>query len=389
MEKNNVSTAAGDLIYLVSCAVNCETPGKKICDEMDLKEVFALARRHSLTAAAAYALESAGIHSLDFREEKYKAVRRSSFLDIERVKVLAELEKHNIWYLPLKGIVLKGYYPKTVMREMSDNDILFDDEKCAEVKDIMEALGFECTQYGVSNHDVYEKPLHLDFEMHKTLFDDSDERELSVYFKDIKKKLIKDAGNRCGYQMKDEDFYIFLICHLYKHYALCGTGLRSLLDIYVFNKRFADKLDRTYLCEEFNKIRLLEFERGISKLADKTFSFQTLTERELNELQFFIDSNTHGTLDNLMMQELKNDDSASAKQKYVLKRVFPSHNSLKRSHPFVYRHKAIYPFFLLYRPFRGLIMNRKLVFSEIKRLKKYKKKEAAGKYNSQDNAKRK
>ena len=165
MKSNDLLKTAKDLVYLLSCAVNGETPEKNICDKMNLDKVLKLARNHSLSAAAAIALENAGIISGEFREEKFKAVRRLSLLNTERGKVLSKLEDSGIWYLPLKGIVLKDYYPKTAMREMSDNDILFDCEKYEEVKDIMEGLGFKCKLYGKTNHDVYEKPPQLDFEM--------------------------------------------------------------------------------------------------------------------------------------------------------------------------------------------------------------------------------
>ena len=46
--------------------------------------------------------------------------------------------------------------------------------------------------------------------------------------------------------MTDEDFYIYLIWHLYNHYTLSGTGLRAVLDVYVFNRKFREKLDFQY-----------------------------------------------------------------------------------------------------------------------------------------------
>ena len=80
-----------------------------------------MARRHSLTAAASISIEQVTSLPLDFKEEKYKVVRRLSLFDIERKKVLDTFEKSGIRYVPLKGIVLKDYYPKAIMREMSDS----------------------------------------------------------------------------------------------------------------------------------------------------------------------------------------------------------------------------------------------------------------------------
>lgn len=381
MNKTDGNKTASDLIYLVSCAVNGETPDKRICEGMNLDEVLNLARRHSLSSAAAYALEKSGVISEQFKEEKFKAVRRLSLLNVERVKVLTGLEKLGIWYMPLKGIVLKDYYPKTAMREMSDNDILFDLEKHAEVKGVMEGLGFRCRLYGKTNHDVYEKPPQLDFEMHRYLFDSYDDKEIFDYFTDIKDKLIKDKDNLCGYHMTDEDFYIYLIFHLRKHYQMMGTGLRSLLDIYLFSQKHIDSLNFDYINSELDKLNLSGFEQFIRQFSTKLFSGQALNGKEREELEFVLSSNTHGTRDNLMMTKLNNDDSALAKGKYALKRIFPPVNSLKRGHPIIYSHKYLYPFWLVLRPFIGIVKHRDYMLSETKRLKNFKKKDNKGNFN--------
>ena len=74
------------------------------------------------------------------------------------------------------------------------------------------------------------------------------------------------------------------------------------------------------------------------------------------------------------MYKLDNDDSNDAKKKYLLGRAFPPIESIKSTHPLVYRHKALYPFWIAYRPFKGALTRPKLIFREIKRVKKFKKK---------------
>lgn len=367
-----------NLVYLASCAVNNKIPEKARCDEMDMSAVLELARVHLLAAAAAYALEKTVALTEEFREEKYKAVRRLSLFNVERAKVLSELEKQDIWYLPLKGIVIKDYYPKSAMREMGDNDILFDSSKAEEVKNIMEGLGYTCKGYGTSHHDIYFKQPYIKFEMHRTL---TDKPKFRVYFNNIKDKLIKDSDNKSGYHMTDEDFYIYLIWHLYNHYTLSGTGLRSVLDVYVFNNRFREKLDSEYLETEFNKLGLNDFESKIRDFANRLFTGQELSEAELSELRFLVESGADGTKGFLWMYRLNNDDSGKAKTKYALSRLFPSGKSLKEHHPFVYRHRAVYPFWVIYRPIKGVVKHRKMMFNEIKRLKNFKKKENTGQLN--------
>ena len=90
MDQKKMKTAL-DLIYLVSCAVNNEKPDLKKSADFDLADIFSFARRHSLTAAASISIEQVTSLPLDFKEEKYKVVRRLSLFDIERKKVLDTL----------------------------------------------------------------------------------------------------------------------------------------------------------------------------------------------------------------------------------------------------------------------------------------------------------
>ncbi len=38
---------------------------------------------------------------------KKKSIRKNCLLDIERTSILADMEQHGIWYMPLKGSILK------------------------------------------------------------------------------------------------------------------------------------------------------------------------------------------------------------------------------------------------------------------------------------------
>lgn len=181
--------------------------------------------------------------------------------------------------------------------------------------------------------------------------------------------------------MTNEDFYIFLICHLYKHYVYDGTGLRSLLDLYVFNRRFDGKLNGKYLNAEFDKLKITDFECDMRQFAQRIFTGQELSESEIKELEYFISSDTMGSYDNSLRRQLNNDDSAKSKRKYVLKRLFPSFESLKTAHPIVYKYKVLYPFWIPYRSVKRILSKREKTMYEIKQLKEIKSNQNRGKYN--------
>lgn len=366
---------AGDLIYLVTCAVNEQAPDKGRIKNMDLAEVYRLSMEHMLTAAAAFALEKTIPLPHAFDQAKKKAIRKLALFEVERAAVTRELEKAGIWYMPLKGILLKDYYPKQAMREMSDNDILADSSRMKDIKDIMERLGFTCDSYGKSNHDVYSKLPTLEFEIHSSLYSKEIVPQFADYYKNFEKR-----ASRKGYALypSDEDFYIYILSHTYKHCVYAGSGLRSLLDVYVF-LRSHPGLDREYLAEELQKLRLSGFEEKIRSLSHKVFTGEALDRNEQNELDEFILSGCNGTVDNFEYNQaakwLGNDDSKASKRRYFKNRVFLSGEDLEKSYPFVAKHKALYPFLFVYRPVKAAIIRPKAIFEEYKKIKRFKKKE--------------
>jgi len=133
------------------------------------------------------------------------------------------------------------------MREMADNDVLFDAYKQKQSKEIMLAHGYAAESVGKTHHDVYMKPPVLNFELHTALFGSAHAEPLFKYYADTKSFLRKDEGNNYGYHFSDEDFYVYMTAHEWKHYDGSGTGIRSLLDCYVYCKVKGDLLDWDYI----------------------------------------------------------------------------------------------------------------------------------------------
>ena len=147
--------AAIDLLYFVCCAVNGAQPKREITETMQWRAVYAMSRFHNLEAMSCMAIENcdnlSDMSCVDigkdaspfpdpelmkkWQEKKNKAIRKNILFDVERSRLYGFFDSQGIWYLPLKGIVIKDLYPKAGMRQMSDNDILFDGAFSEEVHD--------------------------------------------------------------------------------------------------------------------------------------------------------------------------------------------------------------------------------------------------------------
>ena len=363
MDRKEYITAIKDVIYLTFCAVNERKPKENRLDKMELTAVYTAAQKHMLTSACAMALESAGIKDERFTQTKAKAIRKTAQMDIDRTMLFAELEKEGIWYMPLKGVVLKDYYPRYGMRQMSDNDILFDSTRAADVKRIMESLGFTTERYGERHHDVYVKPPVSNFEMHNTLFSIKSGERIHNYYADVKERLIKDEGNSFGYHFTDEDYYIYLTAHEYKHYSNGGTGLRSLLDTYVFLNRSADKLDFSYIEAECEKLGIADFEKQSRHLAADLFGGKNPTEEDKEMLKYIVFSGTYGNFENRVSNQIKKEKHS--KVLYMLDRFFvpvspksKSYAVFARKFPLFYKYKILLPLLPFYRVFRSISSGR-------------------------------
>lgn len=384
MTDQDYTKAIYDVLYLCSCAVNDTKPDQAAVLAMDLDAVYKVASRHMLKAAVGMMLQSCNVSNEHFNDAVARAQRKAIILGSDFKALTAELEKAQIWYMPLKGAVIKDIYPRFAMREMSDYDILFDADRAQDVKRIMEALGFETESFDVQNHDTYHKAPVTNFEMHRCLFRDEHGALLSEHYTDVKSRLIKDTDNGYGYHFTSEDFYIYMVAHEYKHYQGGGTGLRSLLDTYVYLNK--NDLDMDYVAAETAKLGIEEFERTNRGLALVLFDKDAqpalisgdfaLTSEQQSVLDYIADSGTYGTTEHKVENKMRS--LGGGKFKYIMRRLFgppkgaQDRAEFERWYPMFFKYPVLRPFLPIYRVFRAMIVHPGRISAEIRALKKKK-----------------
>ena len=370
-----MNKTAKNLIYLLTCAVNSITPDTEKVKAMDLEQLYRLAKAHTLRAAVFIVLRSAGVQDSNFHQAYNKAVRKNVMLDVERTAIFERFEQQGIWYMPLKGSILKELYPENGMREMADNDVLYDSTRQTEVKTIMLSRGYSAESVGKSHHDVYMKPPVLNYELHTKLFGATS--DFYAYYENPKRLMKPDEGGKYGFHFSDEDFYVYMLAHEYKHYSAGGTGLRSLLDCYVFLRNKGNSLDWAYINEQTEQLNIAGFEREQRELAEKVFSsvtFPELTEREQELLDYYLTSCTYGTktrsAENTVKKHYAKSHSKS-KFSFIWARLFPDTEFMKQYYPFFYRHRLLLPVGYVWRWCKGIATNRKKLQAEMRALRKY------------------
>ncbi len=353
MTRKEYKSIITDLIYLAACVVKGEIPDRDRVTAMDLNLLYTAANRHKLTAIIAAALESAGIADADFVEAQAKAKRKCALFSIEANRITEKFEEAGIWYMPLKGLVIKELYPYDWMRQMADVDILFDGRYREQVKDIMTERGFTAVSYGGGNHDCYEKPPVYEFEMHNALFGNSDNNiDAPGYYAEAENMLLQGDTGKYSRKFSDEDFYLYMIAHEHKHYYSGGVGFRVLLDIYVYWRQLGESLNKEYLKKESEKLGIAEFEKKNRELAFAVFEGKEVTKEQTDMLEYMLFSGSNGTWEHWVENMLKaNGTGIKAKIKYSMKRVFLPMEVIETRYPLLYKHKLLLYIVLPVLPF--------------------------------------
>ncbi|MGN1457458.1 MAG: nucleotidyltransferase family protein [Acutalibacteraceae bacterium] len=385
---NGLSKNSEHLIYLISCALWGAEAEESILNGVDFEDLFVLAQNHTVSAMVCIVLEKTEVFAQadptvqkQWSDARNKAVRKNMLLDAECKILMDEMENEGIWHMQLKGSILKDWYPKYGMREMADNDILFDETKCEQVKEIFLKHGYSVEDFNKGNHDVYQKPPIYNFEMHRSLFNESDYEDLAEKYADVKGKLIPVENKKYRFHFTPEDFYIFVTAHAYKHYSHGGTGIRTLADIYVMNHRTVQPMNRSYVESELKALGILDYEESSRLLSEKIFGSEkpiseiTLTDNEQEMLLYHLGVGTYGTFENLInnkLNSMRTDNkpiSSFAKFRYCISRLFPGRKWCKDRYPFVYRHPYIMPVFWVWRWFKKIPATRNKIRKELAILK--------------------
>lgn len=359
-----------DMMYLCSCAIRHERLDLERVSQMNLPAVFAESQRQSLSSLTYFALGQSNVTELlpenlnsTWKISMMDSMKRAMLMNLERAQICDWFEENCIWYMPLKGSVLQAYYPDIGLREMSDNDILVDPSARQKIHDYMvDERGYEVYEYSPieSYDDVYKKQSVYIFEMHKRLFEE-DTPIHEAYYANVSEKLIPVEGKQYERQFSDEDFYLYVLAHAHRHFEASGTGLRLLVDCYVWNH--AKEMNRSYLDEELKKLDMVDFERICRTLSEKMLGGESffLTAEEDQMLTYMEQCGTFGNeeigAENRVLKQMKkaNVDERTAKRQLFIQRLFPDMHYYEIRAPFVYRHKILIPFYWIWRLIRRLI----------------------------------
>ncbi len=345
-------------------------PLKALENEKDYLALYQVAKFHELTSLVYYGIKDYLPDEIKIKwEAKVNQKLFKSISQLEEKEKLNEiLNKNNIKHCFLKGCYLKTIYPEHDYREMADIDILIDKKDIKKVEKILiDDLGYKIDSNFGSHHLTFiKKPVYY-VEIHYDLVDD-DVKQFS-YFHEMSKKLL--SQDSLEIEMDINDYYLFFIFHAFHHYDVNGIGIRYIIDLYIFLLKNADRINKSYIEEQIEKLNIKEFYLNSISLMENIFYSKN---NSINEkfVDMIFTSGTYGTTKNRVKNEMKK--KKTNRFVYMLRRLFPHPKRLKTMYPILKKWPILYPVIYLSRPFK-IFKVWKIAKSEIKEAMNYKEDE--------------
>jgi len=287
------------------------------------------------------------------RETARLGTAREAVQHFSLTELLDAFEEAGAACLPLKGILLKQFYPRPDLRMMADLDILFRPEQEEKVEEILLRLGYVC-DHRDDHHNVFFRKPFMNIEMHHCIVSPDD--RFASYYENVWERAKPEEGRSFVFRFGWEDFYIFVLAHMVKHFMNGGTGIRSIVDIWLFMEKMKDELDWSYLKEELEKIHLSTFEENMRGLAAVWFQEEESTPFYDQMTELFVESGVYGTMDHFKQQQVA---TASVDKKVWqgqiqiwLSLIFLPYQYMKQQYVFLEKYPVLLPAAWIHRIFR-------------------------------------
>ena len=314
-----------------------------------LSELLKLAECHDLTHIVGYAMQKNNLLPKNeigeaFEKAIFKVVYRYERNNFELSRICSTLEEGEIPYIPLKGAVVKDYYPEPWLRTSSDIDVLIkeaDLEKACQL--FQEKLDYKSNYFG--NYDVSlnsKSGVHI--ELHYKLEATGDGNVDKVLANVWQRSHLKENTNY-HYIMSDGMFYFYHLAHMYKHFKYAGCGVKMVLDTWLLEGLpFKNSQERDSLLQE---AELLSFRKAILDTAKFWFSNGEINDTVRLVEKYIINSGTYGNIVNkAIASKLKKDEKIS-----LINKLWKPYDELKYWYPSLQNNKILLPFYQIKRWF--------------------------------------
>ncbi|MBP3634640.1 MAG: nucleotidyltransferase family protein [Oscillospiraceae bacterium] len=350
------------VLRLVRSALCCEPA--VLPEPLDLEQVAQLAVLHQIEALVYDGAIRSGISKQEpAMKQLFQAYCRAavrSDLQLENLNTLyRSFDAAKIDYLPLKGCIMKGLYPKAELRAMNDADILIRVEQYDAIKPLLEKLEYRFLAESDCELKWRTKGLYL--ELHKRLIP-SFVKDFYAYFGDGWQLAVPAQGSR--YEMSREDEFLFLFTHFARHYREGGVGIRHMADIWYYRLK-TPELKSGVVEDVLKKMSLDTFYHNILKTLENWFEGGEQTQITEKITEYIANSGSFGTHETKVLAD---GLRKGGRRKNVCRLLFPPLDDMQYSYPVLRKCPALLPAMWIYRGGRLALFGRDRIKRQQERL---------------------
>lgn len=329
-----------DLIASEVCGKTIDKTQYALTDDA-LLQMYKLAKSHDLAHLVGDALIKNGLIANEeikakFQQQILLAFYRYEKIQYELGRLSKILNEAQIPFIPLKGAVIRQYYPESWFRTSCDIDILVHKE---DLEKAIRCLSVEL-KYILkerTTHDVsLFAPNGVHIELHFDLVEEGRANNAIKILSDVWEYVALCENSGFCYEMFDEFFYFYHIAHMAKHFENGGCGIRPFVDLVILeHKDGFDFAKRNALLDHGGLLQFAEASRRLSRIWFEKEPWDELSEQMQN---YILHGGSYGTTDNRVAVHQK-----QGKIQYILSRMFIPYSKLKRYYPILEKHKWLMP----------------------------------------------
>ena len=352
MDKDLIRILFALLRFEINSAELCESDKNLITEDV-LQGLYNLSKKHDLAHLVGDALDKNGLLrdgseiKRRFLQERNMAVYRYEQLQYELDRICDVFEKEKVSFIPLKGAVIRQYYPEPWMRTSCDIDILVEEKNLQTAIDVLQnKLAYQCTEIGQHDAQIFaENGTHI--ELHYSLLEGGSKSAVQPILDSVWQ--VKEQITKYHCKMPDSLFYCYIISHIAKHIKFGGCGIRSLMDLWVLNNEVPyDKKDRDELLKE---AELFVLAQALEEVSNIWFSGAKADEKSEVLEEYILTGGIYGSFDNKVAAQQSRKKN---KFTYLLSRLFLPYSQMKFKYPRLQKWPILFPFYQVKRWFRLL-----------------------------------
>lgn len=310
---------------------------------------FSIAKKHDVAHLLILGLKKNGLltgESAAYEKLILKTALRYERQNYELEKLCSALEEAKIPFIPLKGSVIRKYYPEPWMRTSCDIDVLVHKEDMSRAIECLSTkLDYE--EDGRSTHDIsLFSPSNIRLELHFDLVEEGCANNAAETLNYVWDNASPSSNHLYLHELSDSFFYFYHIAHMAKHFEYGGCGIRPFLDLWLLDS--IESEDKKELYKHIDKANLTRFADAVRALSEVWFGNGTHNEVSRKMQEYIISGGVYGTSENrvAILQKKK-----GGKIGYIISRIFVPSAKLKRYYPILDKYPILMPFMQVRRWF--------------------------------------